>query len=334
MPLTRHFYELDEVVAALQLCILRNWGRGIFWLWELVVSKEEARANEILVDLWIRSGGGLDPFLFEEPLIHARAVRVMAAIRRGNARNATNLLTKAAAQPQRQTMTPLPASPQSAHPRLTRTSAYTTSLTKHETMDHKDAATWWISLDAACRQYATLEALWLLQAVQPLLSSDAIWSALQIACRGSPQTKKAIATLQMQNPDILNQANAILLLSMPTKERETIALVKPEELPSYKHEWATWSAQEGRRSARIHTIPAEALHEGTSRGATPSRYTNIGDVRDPVALLAEGCKFWTDALTATGVTVDKETGATIFPDDDVLEAFYERYFLPSLYRYG
>ena len=103
-------------------------------------------------------------------------------------------------------------------------------------------------------------------------------------------------------------------------------LVKPAELPSYKRDWQTWTDQAGRRIARLHTIPAEALHAATTRGALPRKYTNIADVRDPVALLVEGCAFWRSATAAVGIVYDPDAETIEFPDDDVLEAFYQRYF--------
>ena len=65
MPLTRNLYELDEVTAALQLCLMKGWSRAIFWLCELVLSKEEETAQQILQDLWLRSGGHVD-----QPVLH------------------------------------------------------------------------------------------------------------------------------------------------------------------------------------------------------------------------------------------------------------------------
>jgi hypothetical protein len=101
---------------------------------------------------------------------------------------------------------------------------------------------------------------------------------------------------------------------------------KPTELLSYRREWATWSSMVGRRQARVHAIPAEALHGSTTRGAIPFKYSNITDVRDPVTLLSDGCTFWRLALQEAGVTVDEDTGSIAFPDDDAVEAFYQRYF--------
>lgn len=335
MPLTRNLYELDEVVSALQVCLRRGWGRAAFWLWELVVSKEEALALNCLTDAWLRAGGGYDPDLLTLQLTDIgwpeRYVRVAAAIATAKTRNAVRFLNQTAADPIRPSVTPLASSEQARQRRQERSAAFIATLSTDEPIDKKDAAYWWISFDSACRQHKSTDAIWLLQAVQPILSADAIWSAIRIAARGSAITKDAIDLLQdVADPypiqQALAQANAVLILSTPTKERETKMLQKPTELLSYRREWATWTSMVGRRKARIHTIPAEALHGSTTRGAIPFKYTNIADVRDPVALLSEGCRFWRLALEEAGVTVDEDTQAIAFPDDDAIEAFYQRYF--------
>ena len=333
MPLTRNLYELDEVTAALQLCLMKGWSRAIFWLCELVLSKEEETAQQILQDLWLRSGGGHDPFLFDETSWANKGTRVAAAIKAAGSLNAMRFLERTTALAHRPTVTPLAATPATQVRRVQRATAFVASLPTDETIDRTEAAHWWISFDAACRQHSRTDAIWLLQAIQPLLCADSIWSAIKIAGRGSTLTHTALAALgkmatvcKSDSQQVLCQTNAVLLLCSSTKERETEILVKPTELPSYKRDWATWTETAGHRNARIHEIPVDALHASTVRGSMPFKYTNIGDVRDPVVLLSEGCRFWQEALEAHGITADEETGAVVFPDDDVLEQFYERYF--------
>jgi hypothetical protein len=82
----------------------------------------------------------------------------------------------------------------------------------------------------------------------------------------------------------------------------------------------------GRRRARIHAIPPEALHGSTPRGQILFKYTNVDDVRNPVSLLSEGCRFWQKAIAEVGIEYDSESGTTTFPDDEAMEAFYARYF--------
>jgi len=318
MTLTKHLYELDEVVSAMQICLRNGWPRGLFWLWELIVSREEGLAHDTLTGAWLYWGGGHDPHSLNDTDWVRRYLRIAAAIRAAGSLHALRLLVTEGNRP---SMTPL-ASRKGKERRQIRSSAFVASL--DPSVDSKEAANFWISYDSACRQGSRSDALWLLQAAQDRLSADAIWSAIGIAVRGSAITKEAIALLK--GAGFLHQAAATLILCMSTATREQEMLVaKQPSCRAYQEQWDTWSAATGRQ-ARIYPIPAEALHRETTRGQIARKYTNIGDLRDPASLLAEGCQFWRSALEECGITQDAETGATIFPDDDVLEGFYDRYF--------
>ena len=322
MPLTRHLYELDEVVSALQICLRNRWPRGLFWLWELVVSKEETLARTTLREAWLYRGGGVDPTLLELEgrwvELYTRVSEAMGAAGNLTAERFLNMTTELAERP---TMTPI-ASPRAEQRRRQRAAAFVAGLDPAETIDKEDAVNFWISFDSACRQGRRIDAVWLLQAAQ-MLSADAIWSALTIAARGGAGPaialmRKAAGPHPLQ---ILFQTNAALHLCIPTASRV------PPAWTCRSHDvamWASWDAMVGRRPARIYPIPVEALHAETTRGQIPSKYTNIEDVRAPVPLLSDGCRFWQEAVLAAGITVDEDSFA--FPTDTALEAFYDRHF--------
>jgi hypothetical protein len=281
-----------------------------------------------MTDIWLQDAGGYDASLLALPPSYERCVRTLEAVKRNRGMSAVRFLNAAATLTSRPFMTPRPT-PKTAQIRKERSAAFSAAI-RAESLDPAEAARWWICFDSACRQQHRTDAIWLLQAVQPLLSADAIWTALHTAARGGAITKNAIALLQStatMNPvdQILRQANAVLLLCTPTPDRERM-LGQPEELPNYCRDWATWTANAGRRIARIHDIPPDALHAATTRGSMSKRYTNIGDLRDPVPLLSEGCAFWRTATATAGIEVDEETGTVAFPGDDAMEAFHQRYF--------
>jgi hypothetical protein len=206
--------------------------------------------------------------------------------------------------------------------RRIRSAAFVASL-EGEQLSPKEAANFWISYDSACRQGSRKDALWLLQAAQHRLSADAIWSAITIAVRGSAITKEAIALLK-EGSGFLYQVAATLILCTSTATREQGMLaIKQLTYRVQQEQWISWSAAIGRH-ARIYPIPPEAIHKETTRGQIARKYTNIGDIRDPAVV--EGCQFWRSAMEEFGITQDAETGAIIFPDDDTLEGFYNRYF--------
>jgi hypothetical protein len=327
MPLTRHLYEMDEVESALQLSLLKGWPQSAFWTWELVVSLEANRARLHLLTAWLRYGGGLDPTVLTLGDSVSKMMlmyeRVMRSIQVAGSLNAERLLKLSSIMGARQLVTPLPATREIQARRLTRSSAFVKALDPLESLCKEEAVKWWISLDSAIRQHNRRDALWLLQAVQPHLSVNGIWEGLTRMVRGSDGITgvgvRAVATeakLHLQ-PEIqlLFQTAVVLYLCYSTEEREAY---RPPTICS----WVP--PVEGRRSARLHAIPREALHPETTRGQTPGRYTNISHLRDPD--VSDGCQFWQKALLSTGAVMDEEDNVLSFPDDDALERFYDQYF--------
>jgi hypothetical protein len=331
MPLTRHLYEMDEVVAALQLCLRGYHGyttRALFWTWELVVSDEPGTAEGTIKNTWLAYGGGFDPTLMAlkptEPKQWVSLVlRANEAIHRARDMTVARFMTATAGQGEKPASAP---NTQTRNP----PAAFLTAMAD-EALDLADGNAWWAALDRAIRTSRRTEAFWLLQAAQPTLSADTIWVALH--CMGAPDLQPIIPQLQA-NIDAFDpiqqaaaQGTAILLLCSPVHERAL--MLHPVDLPSdysYRKDWATWTDNIGRRTARKYPIPPEALHAGTTRGALEYKYTNIEDVRDPIPALGEACMFWRKALLRFGIEVDEEENTIAFPDDDILEQFYAAYF--------
>ena len=260
MPLTRNLYELDEVISALQLCLHEGDDQALFWLWELVVSKEETAALGAVEEAVIRLG---DPRLLIGP--NTDWIRLYVSIR--NTKDSVTSLLARATQPSK---------------RL----GFAAGL--------KDAF----------RRKNKVAAAWYIKEAQGVVPTDEIWSAL--------------TGVKMNGTSMIYQvAAATVLCDRPER---------PPPIEKAKGRWDSWTAAIGRRKARAFAIPERALHAGTTRGQLPAKYTNIADIREPVGLLSEGCKFWQEALAAMGITEDEETNAVCFPDDDVLERFHEKYF--------
>jgi hypothetical protein len=324
MPLTRHFYEIDEVVSALQTCLRKGWSRAHFWLWELLQSEEKELAHKTMRDLWLRIGGGYDPTLLLETDSLTLMGRVAAAVAGAKSMNTERFLRMTATMDKRPNMT-LSAKTPDIEKRRAAGAAIFAKAVEEEGVE--EAGNFWISLDAACRQGCARDAFWLLQAAQHQFSADAIWTALLLTGRCTP----AIDLLRTQaspHPieQLLHQSAAILILCTHGQEREAMLEPKKPDMRYETRTWTSWTSLIGRRKARQNDIPSEALHAETTRGSMETKYTNIGDVRDPVPLLTEGCAFWRRATAAVGIVEDTDTGAIEFPDDDVMEAFYQQYF--------
>lgn len=326
MPLTRHLYELDEVVSALQTCLRKRWPRSSFWLWELVQSEETDLALNTLRITWILYGAPYDTGILEldpDTNDNEQWIQLLTRVEKAIEKNKTpvfKLLDQIAQQPKRRHMTPTARTP--------KTVARRAAIRK--ALEYPTNQEFCISLDAACRQRYTNDALWLLQASQPVFCADELWAFLQIICR--PSRRADMDRLQtfgstIDDPavQVAIQAAAILLLCQSTATYKE-PLEKDSTTNYTKRQWALWDTKVGRKEARIHHIPEEALHKETTRGRLSRRYTNIGDLRDPVPSLFEGCAWWLAQVQRSGAAQDDETGAVVFPDDDTMERFYATHF--------
>jgi hypothetical protein len=322
MPLTRHLYEIDEVTAALQLCLRRGGARALFWTWELVVSDESLAAFNAIRHAWLLWGGGHDPSLItahQPPAATDAAAwilltdRVAAAITAAGTLTADKLLPRAA--PSHRIAAP-------AYQRRVAT-AFATAVADQEGIPRAEAAAFWETLATAPR----LLALWLIQAGSERLCADSIWLAIQMIAALYPQPIRtavaALRTAATPHPEsqVLHQTAAILALRVSPET----ATATPSA--TSLRDWNTWTALvDNPRAARIHAIPADALHAQTTRGSLSAKYTNDADIHNPVALLPAACRWWRTQTATAGFQVDPLTEAVAWSSDEALEAFYSRYF--------
>jgi hypothetical protein len=262
MPLTRHLYEIDEVISALQL----QDDSALFWLWELIVSHEEQLARSTW-DLYI-------PADWVTQYEYAKIAR--------------NLLEKAQ-KPTKRT-----------YERPDLAAIFVSSLAFAST-NVEEAREFWLGLDDACARKNMIAVAWYLKTTE--LPSHVVWTALAQIDPAIPQWSGAVTS----------QIAAIWK-----------RFKGDPDITASKAKWAQWDSMIGRRKARVYAIPEAALTSKTTRGSLLTKYTNIADIREPVGLLSEGCKFWQGALQAAGITTTDETVS--FPNDEVLEKFYEEFF--------
>jgi hypothetical protein len=88
-------------------------------------------------------------------------------------------------------------------------------------------------------------------------------------------------------------------------------------------DWSFWPSLKGRK-ARLQSIPLEALTEDTTRGSMLTKYTNIGDLREPILLLPSACAYWRRVTAAAGFKMIEDDVEV--PEDEAYEAFYDLHF--------
>jgi len=262
MPLTRHLYEIDEVVSALTL----QDETALFWFWELIVSQEEELVRSLgfnipYIDCWITQ--------FEYANIATR-------------------LLYTAQKPTRH-----------IYFRPEKAALFIASLPS--TINIEEAREFWIGLYDACFRKNLIAAVWNLKTTT--LSSKSIWTALALIDSSIPQWSGSI------------NVQIAALWKRYKGDPDTT---------TNKAKWTLWNSMLGRRKARQYAIPEIALTPATTRGALSTKYTNIADIREPIGLLSEGCKFWQEQLNLAGITTTDQMVS--FPNDDVLEKFYADFF--------
>jgi hypothetical protein len=335
--LSRNLYEIDEVKSALQICLRRQSWRALFWLWELVVSEEVDEAKDVLHSTWLQWGAPYDIALLAD--IHAATFqaedseqcialirRIMTACENAGSIHAYRFLQEQEIPPYRLGWTTQAPTLTAAKRRKIRSAAFADSLTSNE-LSRDEAILFWIGMDSSFRRGAHRDAFWFLQAVQPVLSANEIWSALTISSRGN--CNAVIENLQRTAPkhptgQILHQAAAVLFLCTRVANRIKLATPTVPINRILQRDWDTWTANVNRRTARVHPIPPEALHSGTTRGQISARYTNIADIRDPIPLVLEGCNWWRRIASSVGMV--EEDGCVSFPSDDTIEYIHDTYF--------
>jgi hypothetical protein len=334
--LSRNLYEIDEVKSALQICLRRQSWRALFWLWELVVSEEIEEAKSVLRYTWLQWGAPYDIAILhdieEYSLTEADNEngisllrRIMEACRKAGSLSAFRFLNEQKHITYRPNWT-TKVNPTAAERRRVRSAKFIAYLDSEE-ITHEEARLFWIGLDSALRRGLRKDAFWFLQAAQPFISANAIWSALRIASRGpGAESIRQLEDSAPMNPtgQILHQAAAVLFLCIRVADRGTLATPIFPLNRVLQDDWLRWSSAKNRRETRIHPIPSDALHSGTTRGQISSKYTNIADIRDPIPLLLESCAWW--RRTASDMGIKEEDGDVAFPSDDVVENIHDMYF--------
>jgi hypothetical protein len=222
-----------------------------------------------------------------------------------------------AAQPQRPDVTPLKGL------RIASAAAksFAATLDAAEGMTRDQAGLWFVGLATTTKMQ---DVAWLLQAAAPILSADAVWSALEsIAVLKAKTLPPAIRTVATSHPvsQMQYQITAAMILWTPVPEKV--------ECRSCLFSWAEYDANQGRRKARRYPIPPMALHAGTTRGQLPTTETNIDELRDPVPYLPEGCAYWRTVLQTTkGLKIKNE--AIVFANAATKESFYTVHFPDDL----
>ena len=330
MPLTRHFYEIDEVQNALYYCSSRRESRETtFWCHELIISGYSSEAISVLFESWLWQRGpfylgwllearSLMTVIVDESHIFTAAAKLSVCSEWDNSlwtiltsntvdrvtpkmppwiSEATNAMTSEAKSEATNAMT------------SEATNAMTSEMTSLVTMtDEKH-----LYLYRALYQGKARSA-WAISRQIP-----DIWSILReygshlspeySACFDILENYDALLGYKTPEYDMAIQCLAVIMLCLSDKKRASSfkqIVVSP----------TTINIPIGRKAARQYTIPSLALY-GTQRGTTLC--TQISNGLYDIEKAIKGCYFWDQALK-------KYQRGEKWVSYDAQTAFYDEYF--------
>lgn len=297
MPLTRHFYESDEVLSALYYCSSRRDLRETeFWCNECCISGYSSEAISTLFESWILQRG---PFYLRWLLdAHALASQTVtdAMIMQSAIQLSTyaewdnSLIAILLDSSNVDRVTPkTPPFIQTTDPTL---------LYFYRALYQGKARSAW----AMSRKIPNL---WII-----LREYGSYLSPLYAQCFDILERYEDLLGYKSDAYDIIIQCFSVLMLCLSDSKR--VASFQERPIPS-----RTFTIPIGRKSARLYSIPSLALY-GTRRGATLCTQYHVNGLYD-IEKGIKGCPFWDEVLQEY-----QRNGRWV--SDDAQSAFYDLYF--------
>jgi tetratricopeptide (TPR) repeat protein len=324
MPLSRHFYTVDELYAALTYCSRRNDTiETLFWCQELILSGYIGETISTLFEAWLWNKGPFflswlhhafitlrsEELIADDILIAAYQLSAIPYDKQDH--SLWNILVLSSEIPDR--VTP-------------KTPSWIMKILKDaEEMDEKELyfiralyqgkaqSAWWMAQQLEEKRVWSILAIYSTQ--QYSTSYDNIWEALQ--------QYEHLLGYRTAEYDKIILCVAVLSCCLSIEQHEASYKELPIQIPSIQQDaLQRWSEKMGQKARRIYSIPTACLYGVTQRGNSPWSHTNVKELNWIEGSLI-GCPFWEEAIAEYGTIVE---GIIQWHSDDDLEAFYDRYF--------
>ena len=318
MPLSRHFYTVDELYAALTYCSRRNDTlETLFWCQELILSGYIGETISTLFEAWLWNKG---------PFCLAWLHRAFTTLR-SEELSADDILLAA----YQLSVIPYDKQDHSLWNILVLSSEIPDSVTPKtpswimKEIDEKELyfiralyqgkaqSAWWMAQQLEENRVWSILAIYAMN--QYSISYDNIWKALK--------HYECLLGYRTTEYDKIILCVAVLSCCLSIEQQEKSYKELPIELPSIQQNaLQRWSEKEGRKERRIYSIPTACLYGITQRGRSSWSHTNVKELNWIEGSLI-GCPFWEDAISEYGTIVE---GTIQWHSDEDLESFYDRYF--------
>lgn len=323
MPLSRHFYSLDEVQAALLYTTTRNNPtEALFWCQEMLLSGCVGEAISTLFQSWLWNTGPLrlkwliDTYktlsseeLSEDDIL--LSTYQLASIHHTNRDNSLwNILVLTS-------QNEIPDSVTRKTPHIIPSEDKKELYLVRAIYQGKAQSAWWIS------RYITDEKVW------NLLD----WFAENIHTKFQEEYKSCLEALQNYESllgyksdeyDVIVRCAAVIMMCIqPERQEDSFRQLVNEIDKNNAQILNELGASIGRRERRVHQIPNACLYGTTLRGRSKwaqSNYTQLYNVEKYLV----GCPFWDEVLEEYADV--NEQGLIKWKSDDKMEEFYEKYF--------
>ena len=303
MALTKNYYVMEEVRAALAYaCKERKQEEAVFWCHELVISCAAHQALETLYDCWLWTYGACrlawlamaqNTDLDKLP----RLAQLLASFER-DAQDSSLwvILRETCEQPDRVAASHGLAESRSAPlalPEGDLASYYLLALKQH-----KAAAAWWAG------------------------SQLGIAKSLELALQLYPERAAWLGAIsRIDLPSYERATHCLLVCSAALWQSAWDESVKPLTPIPDPYRIAT---APGPRTARKYAIPSMALYGITERGRMRQTETTIEKLRSIEPQLRG--PYWDPILKKIGAVTAAADGKIVWPSEDAIEYFYEKYF--------
>lgn len=327
MPLSRHFYPLDDVaIALLDSSRQTKPTETLFWCQELLWSGCHAEAISSLFESWIWHVG---PFRLRWLLDASNTLATEEVTEESIQCSAYQLSTLAPSQHDHSLWVLLSTFPNGcSSPPESLTRKTPPSLPSEDDAD--------IFLVRALFQGKARCAWWM--ASCGVLSSDRIWCLLEwyithllpqnkddfLVCLHTLRHYESLLGSSSEEYDRVVLCVALCMCCLSSTQRQDSLRPMISSLDA-RHQslLQEWNTKKGTKSARVFSLPRSCLYGRTSRGM--SRWSQQNTVQlHHVEKYIVGCPFWDEAL-AEYATIEK-SGTLTWMSDNHREAFYERYF--------
>lgn len=342
MPLSRHFYSLDEVQAALLYTTTRSKiQEALFWSQELIQSGCIGEAISTLFQSWLWHTGPMrlqwlidswkvlasEQLSADDILLATYRLSIIPSADRDN--SLWNILCLIGSNPNKmpdritKKTPPFIPSKDSDPKRIQRDKINEDVCDSKELYfvralyQGKASSAWWVSL------YLSEERVWVLlnwfaTHIQTLYSEE------YKQCLGALKGYEQLLGYKSAEYDIIVRCMAVIIMCINSEKQKSSFRSEIETIDErYNKEMREWDLNMGQIRRRIYSPPKECLYGVTHRGCLKWTQNNIAQLNNIEKYLV-GCPFWDETIAEYAEVSDN--GIIKWNSDDKMEEFYNQYF--------